>query len=93
MLERKPLCPDLLHAIHGTLWRTPLLRAFAAGQGQSTTARWVPRLSVAVPYFMPQTCPRAPLAYESFERHSKRRSAPNPNAKQPLRSHARNSRR
>jgi hypothetical protein len=42
----------------GMPWRTPLLRAFAAGQGQSTTARWVPLLSVAVPFFMPQTCPR-----------------------------------
>jgi hypothetical protein len=34
--------------------RTLLLRAFAAGQGQSTTARWAPLLSLAVPCFMPQ---------------------------------------
>jgi hypothetical protein len=50
--------PDPLHAIHGTLSRTPLLRAFAAGQGQSTTARWAPLLSLAVPCCMPQTCPK-----------------------------------
>jgi hypothetical protein len=34
---------DPLHAIHGMPWRTPLFRAFAAGQGQSATAsgrRW-----------------------------------------------------
>jgi hypothetical protein len=49
---------DPLHAIYGMLWRTPLLRAFAAGQGQSTTARWAPLLSLAVPCFMPQTCPK-----------------------------------
>jgi hypothetical protein len=49
---------DPLHAIYGTLSRTPLLPAFAAGQVQSTTARWAPLLSVAVPCFMPQTCPK-----------------------------------
>jgi hypothetical protein len=49
---------DLLYAIHGMPWRTPLLPAFAAGQGQSTTARWAPLLSLAVPCFMPQTCPK-----------------------------------
>ena len=27
------------HAMDGTLWRAPLVRAFAACQGQSTTAR------------------------------------------------------
>jgi hypothetical protein len=42
-------------------WRTPLLGAFAAGQGQSTTARWAPLLSLAVPCFMPQTCPKVRL--------------------------------
>jgi hypothetical protein len=56
-----------LHAIHGTFWRTPLLRAFAAGQGQSTTARWAPLLS---PASCPRHAPRAPLGYESFEDHS-----------------------
>jgi hypothetical protein len=38
--------------------RTPLLRAFAAGQRQSTSARWAPLLSLAVPCSMPQMCPR-----------------------------------
>jgi hypothetical protein len=61
---------DPLHAIYGMPWRTPLLRAFAAGQSQSKTVRWAPLLSLAVPCFMPQTCPRAPLGYESFEHHS-----------------------
>jgi hypothetical protein len=50
--------PDLLHAIGGMPWRTPLLGAFAAGQGQSTTVRWTPLLSLAVPCFMPRTCPK-----------------------------------
>jgi hypothetical protein len=45
--------PDPLHAIHGMPWRTPLLRALAAGQGQSTAARWAPLLSLAVPCSMP----------------------------------------
>jgi hypothetical protein len=49
---------DLLHAMHGMPWRTPLLRAFAAGHGQSPTARWAALLSLAVPCFMPQTCPK-----------------------------------
>jgi hypothetical protein len=49
---------DLLHAIRGMPWRTLLLGAFAAGQGQSTTVRWAPLLSLAVPCFMPQTCPK-----------------------------------
>ena len=49
---------DPLHAIYGMPWRTLLLRAFAAGQGQSTTVRWVPLLSLAVPCFMSQTCPK-----------------------------------
>jgi len=49
---------DPLHAIYGIPWRTPLLRAFAAGQDQSTTTRWAPLLSLAVPSFMPQTCPK-----------------------------------
>src|SRR5215203_4357458 len=49
---------DPLHAIYGMPWRTPLLRAFAAGQGQSTTARWAPLLSLAVPCSMPHTCPK-----------------------------------
>ena len=39
-------------------WRTPLLRAFAAGQVQSATARWAPLLSLAVPCFVPQACPK-----------------------------------
>jgi hypothetical protein len=50
-------CPTPLHAMYGMPWRTPLLRVFAAGQGQTTTARWAPLLFVAVPCFMPQTCP------------------------------------
>jgi hypothetical protein len=50
--------PDPLHAIHGMPWRTLLLRASAAGQGPSTTARSAPRLSLAVPCFMPQICPK-----------------------------------
>jgi hypothetical protein len=49
---------DPLHAIYGMPSRTPLLRAFAAGQVQSTTVRWAPLLSLAVPCFMPQTCPK-----------------------------------
>jgi hypothetical protein len=49
---------DPLHAIYGMPSRTPLLRAFAAGQRQRTTARWAPLLSLAVPCFMPQTCPK-----------------------------------
>ena len=56
-------------------WRTLLLPAFAAGQGQSTCARWAPLLSLAVPCFMPQTCPKGASGCESFERRSKRRSA------------------
>jgi hypothetical protein len=48
----------LLHAIHGMPWRTPLLRTFAAGQGENTTVRWAPLLSLAVPCYMPQTCPK-----------------------------------
>jgi hypothetical protein len=63
-LRRKAVGPseadlggDPLHAIHGMPWRTPLLGAFAAGQGQSTTVRWAPLLSLAVPCVMPQTCP------------------------------------
>jgi hypothetical protein len=47
-----------LHAMDGMPSRTPLLRAFAAGQGQTTTARWALLLSLAVPCFMPQTCPK-----------------------------------
>jgi hypothetical protein len=62
---------DPLHAIHGMPWRTPLLRAFAAGQGQITTARWAPLLSLVVPCFMPQICPRAPLGYEAVEHTSR----------------------
>jgi len=50
--------PDPLHAIYGMPWRTPLLGAFAAGQGQSTTVRWAPLLSLAVPCSMPHTCPK-----------------------------------
>src|SRR5215208_1952889 len=38
--------------------RTLLLGAFAAGQGESATARCEPLLSLAVPCFMPQTCPK-----------------------------------
>jgi hypothetical protein len=45
----------------GMPWRTPLLRAFAAGQGQSATVRWAPLLSLAVPCSMPQTCPKGAL--------------------------------
>jgi Beta-lactamase len=48
------------------------LPLIGAGQGQSTTARWTPLLSLAVPCSMPQTCPKAPLGYEPFERHSYR---------------------
>jgi hypothetical protein len=58
---------DPLLAIHGMAWRTPLLRAFAAGQGQSATARWSPLLPLAVPWFMPQTCSKVLLGYESLE--------------------------
>jgi hypothetical protein len=54
----RPPHADPLHAMDGMLWRTPLLRAFAAGQGQSTTTRWAPLLSLAVPCCMPQTCPK-----------------------------------
>jgi hypothetical protein len=49
--------PDLLHVIHGTPLRTPLLGAFAAGQREITTTRSVPLLSPAVPWLMPQPCP------------------------------------
>jgi hypothetical protein len=42
---------DLLHAMDGMPPRMPLLGAFAAGQGQNTTARWEPLLS-------PTSCPR-----------------------------------
>ena len=37
-LETSGTSPLACH-IHGMPWRTPLLRAFAAGQGQSTTVR------------------------------------------------------
>jgi hypothetical protein len=57
--------PDPFHAIHGMPWRTPLLGAFAADQGQSTTARWAPLLSLAVPCSMPQTCPKGRLTQET----------------------------
>src|SRR5215207_8873410 len=59
--------PDPLHAMRGMPWRTPLLRAFAAGQGQSTTARWAPLLSLAVPASCPTHAPRAPLGYEGSQ--------------------------
>jgi hypothetical protein len=51
---------ERLHAIHGMPSRTLLLRAFAAGQRQITTARSIPLLSPAVPWSMPQICPRRP---------------------------------
>jgi hypothetical protein len=51
---------DLLYAIDGMPSRTLLLRAFAAGQGQRIIARCEPLLSLAVPCFMPQICPRRP---------------------------------
>jgi hypothetical protein len=47
-----------LYAMDGMTWPTPLLRAFIAGQGQSTTVRWAPLLSLVVPFFMPHTCPK-----------------------------------
>src|SRR5215218_7187821 len=56
-MELRDVNLDLLHAIHGTLSRTPLLRAFTAGQDQSTTARWAPLLSLAVP----ASCPKGHL--------------------------------
>jgi hypothetical protein len=40
--------------------RTLLLRAFAAGQDQSTTARWTPLLSLLSPASCPKHAPRAP---------------------------------
>jgi hypothetical protein len=55
---------DPLHAIHGTPPRTLLLQAFAAGQSHMTTARVVPLLSPAVPWSMPQTCPKRHLCSE-----------------------------
>jgi hypothetical protein len=62
------------------LWRTPLLRAFAASQGRSTTAHWAPLLSLAVPCFMPQTCPKGRLWVWLVLRSSK----PSPPAAWPL---------
>jgi hypothetical protein len=49
---------DRLHAMDGMASRTPLLRAFAAGQRRITTARSIPLLSPTVPWLMPQPCPR-----------------------------------
>jgi len=51
--------PDLSHAIHGIPPRTPLLKSVGAAESQSTTAGWAPPLSLAVPYSMPQTCPKS----------------------------------
>jgi hypothetical protein len=59
--QRSRLKTDLLHAIHGMRLPMPLLRAFGAGQSQITTARSIPLLSPHVPWFTPQTCPKAPL--------------------------------
>jgi hypothetical protein len=53
-------------------WRTPLVCAFAAGQGQSTTVRWAPLLSLAVPCSVPQACPKrgpAPLRDSGLRFH------------------------
>jgi hypothetical protein len=56
-----PGTPDPLHAMDGMPWRTPLLQAFAAGQGQSTAIRWAPLLSLAVPASCPRHTPRGRL--------------------------------
>jgi hypothetical protein len=50
--------PDPLHAIHGMRTRSLLLLSVGAGDRQITTDRSIPLLSLAVPCFMPQICPR-----------------------------------
>ena len=49
---------DPLHAIYGMRTRSLLLLSVGAGDRQITTDRSIPLLSLAVPCFMPQICPR-----------------------------------
>jgi hypothetical protein len=49
---------DLLDAIYGMPSQRLLLQPFAADQGRSANVRWAPLLSLVVPCFVPQTCPK-----------------------------------
>jgi hypothetical protein len=49
---------DPLHAIYGMRTRSLLLPSVGAGHRQITTGCSIPLLSLAVPCFMPQICPR-----------------------------------